>query len=183
MICDGVKFAAIGHLETVATNNYSISGGFLDIWIYFSNILHACSSTSQLAAYCDSDWVGCATTRRSTSGLCVLLWKYAISWKSKRQFVVARSTAETEYISMTMILCEVMWLKQLLKYLGLKHQARTPIFCVNHAALAISANPVHHEKIKHVDIYCNFIRDKATEGVIHLTYVPSSQQLANIFTK
>ena len=146
-------------------------------------ILLANKSTAKLQAYCDSDWGGCASTRRSTSGYCILLGDSPISWKSKRQSVVARSSAEAEYRSMALVICEVMWLKQLLKDLGLKCLGQTPVHCDNQAALAIAANPVHHEKTKHVDIDCHFIRDKTTEGVITPTYIPSKQQLADVFTK
>lgn len=146
-------------------------------------ILLASHSKAQLTAFCDSDWAGCPNTRRSTSGFCVLLVMSPISWKSKNQSVVARSTAEAEYRSMAQAVCEVMWLKQLLKDLGIKHLPTSPIHCDNQAALAISANPVHHEKTKHVDIDCHFIRDKATEGRIKPTYIPSSHQLADVLTK
>ena len=146
-------------------------------------ILLARDSQAQLTAYCDSDWAGCPTTRRSTSGFCILLGASPLSWKSKRQSVVARSTAEAEYRSMALTICEVMWLSQLLKDLGLKKLGTTLLNCDNQAALAIAANPIHHEKTKHVDIDCHFIRDKAAEGIIQPTYVPSHAQLANIFTK
>lgn len=96
---------------------------------------------------------------------------------------MARSTAEAEYRSLAMATCEVMWVKQLLKELGMKKLGSTPIFCDNQAALAIVANPVHHEKTKHVGIDCHFIRDQALAGTIQPTYVPSSKQIADVLTK
>lgn len=146
-------------------------------------ILFANQNTAKLSAYCDSDWAGCPATRRSTSGFCVLLGKSPISWKSKRQTVVARSSAEAEYRSMALAVCEVLWIKQLLRDLGVKLTDPTAIMCDNQAAIAIAANPVQHEKTKHVEIDCHFIRDKAKQGVIHPTFVPSSAQLADILTK
>lgn len=103
------------------------------------------------------------------------------NWKN----VVARSNAEAEYRSTALTVCEVLWVKQLLRDLGLKNLGTTAIHCDNQAALAIAiaANPVQHEKTKHVEIDCHFIRDKSTEGVVAPTYVPSSQQLADVFTK
>ena len=146
-------------------------------------IFLASNSAAKLQAYCDSDWAGCPNTRRSTSGYCLLLGHSPIAWKSKKQSVVARSTAKAEYRSMAMTVCEVLWVKQLLKELGLKHLSSTPIFCDNQAALAIAANPVHHEKTKHIGIDCHFIRDNVTAGEIDPTYVPTSAQLADVLTK
>ena len=146
-------------------------------------ILLASSSAAELQAYCDSDWAGCPNTRRSTTGYCIVLGKSPIAWKSKKQSVVARSTAEAEYRSLAMTVCEVLWVKQLLKDLGLTHLGSTTIFCDNKSALAIAANPVHHEKTKHVEIDCHFIREQAVEGNINPTYVPTTEQVADVFTK
>ena len=82
-----------------------------------------------------------------------------------------------------MTVCEVMWLKKLLKELGIKVEEATKIFCDNQAALAIAANPVHHEKTKHVEIDSHFIRDKVIEGHIAPTYISTTSQIADVFTK
>ena len=82
-----------------------------------------------------------------------------------------------------MTICEVLWVKQLLKELGVKHLGSTPIFCDNQVALVIAANPVHHEKTKHVGINYHFIREKTLEGQVTPTYVSTSQQLADTLTK
>lgn len=136
-------------------------------------ILLATSYAAQLRAYCDSDWVGCVVTRRFTSGFCVMIGHSPISWKSKRQSVVARSSAETEYRSMALKLCEVMWLKQLFKDLGLSHMHSIPLFCDDQGALATSTNLVHHEKTKHVDIDCHLSGTKLRKLRPHLSYVHS----------
>ncbi|XP_048501622.1 uncharacterized mitochondrial protein AtMg00810-like [Beta vulgaris subsp. vulgaris] len=146
-------------------------------------ILLASKSAAKLQANCDSDWAGCPNTRRSTTGFCILLGKSPIAWKSKKQTVVARSTTEAEYRSLAMTICEVIWVKQLLRELGIKEWGSTPIFCDNQAALAIAVNPVHHEKTKHVGIDCHFIKEKVAEGQINPTYVSTSQQNADVLTK
>ena len=76
-----------------------------------------------------------------------------------------------------------MWLQQLLKDLGLTTLHPTSIKCDNKAILSIVANPIHHERIKHVDMDCYFIREKQATGVIKTEYMPSKHQLADIFTK
>ncbi|XP_057248849.1 uncharacterized mitochondrial protein AtMg00810-like [Beta vulgaris subsp. vulgaris] len=146
-------------------------------------ILLASKSAAKLQAYCDSDWGGCPNTRRSTTGFCIMLGNSPLTWKSKKKSVVARSTAEAECRALAMTVCEVIWIKQLLKDLGLKNLNTTPIFCDNQAALAIASNPVHHEKTKHVGIDCHFIRDQVGSGGVLPTYVPSAQQLADVLAK
>ncbi|XP_021716587.1 uncharacterized protein LOC110684433 [Chenopodium quinoa] len=83
--------------------------------IVSQGVLLASSSAAELAAYYDSDWASCPTTRRSTTGYCVLLGKSPISWKAKKQSMVARSSAEAEYRAMALTTCEVTWIKSLLR--------------------------------------------------------------------
>lgn len=146
-------------------------------------ILLTSSSDMAIHAYSDSDWANCPVTRRSTSGFCLLLGKSPVSWKTKKQNVVARSTAEAEYRSMTMTACEITWLTSLLKDMGMNSLPPALLHCDNMAALSIAANPVMHERTKHVEIDCHFVRDKIKAGDIKMTHVPTQSQVADILTK
>lgn len=84
---------------------------------------------------------------------------------------------------MALTTCEVLWLNQLLKELGMQNLGPTILKCDNKAALSIAANPVHHERMKHVEIDCHFIREKQASGAIKAEYISTKNQLADVFTK
>ncbi|XP_021861540.1 uncharacterized protein [Spinacia oleracea] len=121
--------------------------------------------------------------RKSITSFCVPLGSYLVSWKSKKQQVATRSSAGTAYRVMALTACEVTWLSQLLKDLGLKHLGPTVLKCDNKATLSIDANPVQYERTKHVELDCHFIRGKVDDGCISTTYVSSKDQIVDLFTK
>ncbi|GMJ12590.1 hypothetical protein HRI_004928200 [Hibiscus trionum] len=146
-------------------------------------ILLPSDSNYELEAFCDSDWASCPITRKSVSGFCVKLGNSLLSWKSKKQSTVARSSAEAEYRSMAVVTAELVWLNGLLQELGYERTKPIKLYCDSKAALQIAANPVFHERTKHIEIDCHFVREKIQEGLIITKYISSTEQLADIFTK
>ena len=130
-------------------------------------------SDLQLKAYCDADWVGCPETRKSLIGYCVFLGELLISWRSKKQSMVSRSSAEVEYRSMSTTTCEVTWLLFLLKDLHVKHDKPVLLYCDNQAALHIAANPIFHERSKHIEADCHIVRNRVLDGTIKTCHVAS----------
>jgi hypothetical protein len=140
-------------------------------------------SDIKLRAYSDSDWAKCPKTRKFVTGFCVFLGSSLISWKSKKQATLSKSSAEAEYRSLASTTCEVIWLGNLLDSLGLKNLLPVVIFFDNSAAIQIAANPVFHEKTKHFELDVHLVRKNVYAGVIKTVKIHTDLQVADIFTK
>ncbi|KAK9741362.1 hypothetical protein RND81_03G100000 [Saponaria officinalis] len=137
----------------------------------------------QLRAFCDADWGSCRFTCKSLIGHCVFLGNSAISWKTKKQKTVSKSSAEPEYRSMSYTAGEIVWLIGILRDFQVNVPLPVQLNCDNKAAQHIAANPVFHERIKHLNIDCHYVRVKIQEGVLYTTYVKSGMQIADLMTK
>ncbi|GKF07875.1 ribonuclease H-like domain-containing protein [Tanacetum coccineum] len=141
------------------------------------------SSTSSLVAYSDADWVGCPTTRRSTSGYCVFLGNNLLSWSSKHQPTISRPSAEAEYRGVANVVVETCWLRNLLRELHTSLSSATLVYCDNVSVVYLSSNLVQHQRTKHLEIDIHFVRDLVAVGQVRVFHVLSRYQYANIFTK
>lgn len=149
-------------------------------------ILLSSKSSNNLSVYCDADWAAYPNTRRSISGFIVKHGETLLSWKSKKQNVVSRSSAEAEYRSMgnaVNAVLELVWIIALLKELGREVEQPAVVYSDSKAALQIAANPVFHERTKHIEIDCHFIRQKIQAGIMRTEHVGTKEQLADILTK
>ena len=138
-----------------------------------------------ILGYTDASWASTGN-RKSISGYCYMLGDSSalISWKSKKQPIVALSSCEAEYVSITLAMQEGIFLTQLLVELGFYEKSKgVKMFVDNMGAIDLSKNPVHHQRSKHIDLKYHFIRSKVIDGSFVLQYVPSKQNIADIFTK
>ena len=146
--------------------------------ILYSNHRH-----NMVECFMDTDWARSNEDRRSKSGYCVFVGGNLVSWKSKKQGVVSCSSAKSEYRAMAQSVCEIMWLHQLLMEVGIKIVVPAKHCCDNQGALHIASNPVFHERTKHIEIDCHFVREKIQLGLISTGYVKTRELLGDIFTK
>lgn len=133
--------------------------------------------------YTDADWAGSLSDRKSTSGYLTFIGGNLVTWRSKKQTVVALSSAEAEFRGMVKGICELLWLCELLRELGYSSTTPMRLFCDNKSAIEIAQNPVQHDRTKHVEVDRHFIKDKLDTKLIQLPFVKSEQQLADILTK
>ncbi|KAK9675865.1 hypothetical protein RND81_11G036900 [Saponaria officinalis] len=148
-----------------------------------ATLFYSAQTDLQLRAYCDADWGSCQFSCRSLTGHCVFLGKSVVSWKTKKQRTVSKSSAESEYRSMSYTAGEVVWLIGILQDFQVQVQLPVQLNCDNKAAQHIAANPVFHERTKHLNIDCHYVREKIQEGLLRTEYVRSDQQLADLMTK
>ncbi|KAH9695599.1 hypothetical protein KPL71_022832 [Citrus sinensis] len=146
-------------------------------------LLYSFSNDYKLIGYSDSDWGGDVDDRKSTTGFVFFMGDTAFTWMSKKQPIVTLSTCEAEYVAATSSVCHAIWLRNLLKELSLAQEEPTEICVDNKSAIALSKNPVFHDRSKHIDTRYHFIRECIARKEVQVKYVKSQDQAADIFTK
>lgn len=148
-----------------------------------SGLIFSINDTNELLGYSDADWAGDTDTRRSTSGYTFHLGQALISWSSRKQATVAKSSTEAEYVALSCATQEAIWLRRLLKNIKYSINSATIINEDNQGAIELSKNPKHHNRTKHIDTSFHFIRERVTTKEIDITYCPSNEMIADIMTK
>lgn len=135
-----------------------------------------------LTAFSDADWGSDPNDRKSTSGSLIYLGPNLVSWCSKKQTLVARSSSEAEYRSLANTVSEVLWIQSLL--IELHVQFQTPVlYCDNLSTVSLSHNPVLHAKTKHMELDIFFLREKVINKSLIVQRLSAEDQVADLLTK
>jgi hypothetical protein len=134
---------------------------------------HASSVDLSLQGYADADWAGSAVDRKSTSSCCFTLGSTMVSWCSKKQSSVALSTAEAEYIALSVVVRKIVWLHKILTDLFDHEMDPTIIHCDNQSCVKLSENLVLHDRSKHIEIKYHYIKDIVHRKAVHVQYLPT----------
>jgi ribonuclease HI len=123
-------------------------------------------------------------TRKSQSGWVVRIANGAVDWSTKAQKSVALSSCEAEYVAASEAFREVLWMRQLLQELKvLSKSTAVTVRMDSTSAMALIRNPVGHQRTKHIDIKYHFVRNLVESGVVDIIYVPTENNVADLFTK
>ena len=139
----------------------------------FHGLFYYAQSPLILCAFSNTDWAGDPTDCRFTTSYYFLLSSSLISWWSKKQTHVARYSTEIEYRALTNTASKLLWLRWLLKDLGVSTSSVTPLYCDNQSAIHIAHNDVFHQRTKHIEIDCHFIHYHFVHGAFKLISVSS----------
>ena len=137
----------------------------------------------KLTGYSDADWGGDVSTRRSTSGYVFQIQGNTVSWCSKRQACVAKSTTEAEHMALSIACQESIWLRRLLSDIQVNQQSPSTIYEDNIGVIELSKNHKFHNRTKHIDISYHFVREQVEQKAISVKYCPSENMIADIMTK
>jgi hypothetical protein len=136
-----------------------------------------------LEGYADADWAGSAVDRKSTSGCCFTLGSTMVSWCSRKKISLDLSTTKAKYIALSVAVREAVWVCKILIDLFDHELDPTTIHYDNHSCVKISENPMFQEKSKHIEIKYHYIRDMVQINIVHVQYLSTHEQIADIFTK
>lgn len=136
-----------------------------------------------LYGYVDADWGGDVVERKSTTGYIFKFFGCTISWCSKKQQNVSISSTESEYVALSLAICEACWLRKIIVDFDIPFNCPIVLYEDNQSAINIAYNPENNKRLKHIDIKHFFIKEKIDLGLINVVHMNTNDQVADMFTK
>ena len=152
-------------------------GSTKDLWLTFGG-----RAKTLVEGFCDTDW---ATNkhRHSILGYSFHFGCGAISWSSKKQYIIALSSTEAEYIAQTHAAKEALWLQSFVDEVRGTGGAPITINCDNQGAIALAKDNKFHSRTKHIDLRYHFIREAVEDEKLVVSYIPTDENVSDVFTK
>ncbi|KAH9801545.1 retrovirus-related pol polyprotein from transposon RE1 [Citrus sinensis] len=139
--------------------------------------------TIGLTGYSDADWACDIDDRKSIGAYCIFLGNNLVSWSSKKQAIVAKSSTESEYRALSVASSEISWLQSLFSELNITKLPTPVLWCDNQSAGDLARNPIFHSRSKHIELDVHYIRDKVLNKELEVRYIPTEEQVADVLTK
>ncbi len=136
-----------------------------------------------LHGYSNSDWAGDPETHSSTSGYIFFMCKGPVSARSKRQTMVTLSSSEAEYVAASKAAQDVVYLLQLLGYLGFPQTEPTVLYEDNEGCIHMAKNDVTRSRSRHIDMRVHDLRDRVAAGTVCIIPCSTKLMVADLFTK
>lgn len=136
-----------------------------------------------LHGFSDSNWGGDAIDRCSTTGYSIFHGSNLISWISKKQRIVSRSSTEAEYRAVANTTSELAWIESLLREIGFSLAATPTLWCDNLSTTYLTSNPIFHSRTKHLELDFHFVRERVAAKSLIVRYISTEDQVADVFTK
>eukprot|EP00253_Pinus_taeda_P010734 PITA_10734 len=138
-----------------------------------------CYAVNTLSQFMDVQWIGKVPLGTVSS----FNIRSGMTSCTRKQKFVALSSSDTEYMATSTASCETIWFRKLLVNIFKRNMEATKIMCDNQSCIKLSENPMFHDRSKHIDSLCHFVRDCVQQGVVQLSYTPTGEQVADILTK
>ena len=137
----------------------------------------------ELKGFCDSDFSGDKDTRKSVTGFALFVKSCLVSWKSKGQSQVTLSVTEAEYVAVSELCKEILFVRQVMEFLKQKVKYPIIIHCDNVGAIFLAHNAKASQRTKHIDVRYHFVREYVEHGIVKIIFVRSAENKSDPFTK
>ena len=148
-----------------------------DLWLTFGG-----GSKLLIEGFCDADWAG-QKDQHLILGYSFFFGQGVISWSSKKQHIIALSSMESEYIAQMHTVKEALWLRSFIDEIQGPHERIIAINCNNQGVITLAKDNKFHSWTKHINLHYHFIREAVEDKKITMEYIPTGENITDIFTK